>query len=77
MKKILPKSLRLKLNPKDYAAVHREVLKRDNWRCQSCGSMRNLEVHHIQFRSHFGSDSEENLISLCATCHDLCHSGQI
>jgi len=26
----------------------------------------NLEVHHREFRSHSGADSEENLITLCA-----------
>jgi 5-methylcytosine-specific restriction endonuclease McrA len=71
--KILPKSPRLKLEPKDYSALHRQVLERDNWRCQACGSMRNLEVHHIQFRSHSGSDLEQNLLTLCASCHKLSH----
>jgi hypothetical protein len=28
---------------------------RDSWRCQSCGTMSNLEVHHKQFRSHSGA----------------------
>ena len=69
MTKIQPKSTRVKLDPKGYAALHRQVLARDNWRCQVCGSMRNLEVHHIQFRSHSGPDSEQNLITLCANCH--------
>ena len=27
---------------------------RDRWRCQSCGTMSNLEVHHLQFCSHAG-----------------------
>ncbi len=75
MRKVLPRSSRLKLDVEDYAALHRQVLARDNWRCQVCGNMRNLELHHIRFRSHSGSDSEDNLISLCATCHNVCHSG--
>ena len=73
MKKALPKNLRLKLNPKHYAALHRQILERDSWRCQVCGSMRNLEVHHIQFRSHSASDVEQNLITFCASCHGLRH----
>jgi 5-methylcytosine-specific restriction endonuclease McrA len=44
-----------------------------SWRCQSCGTMSNLEVHHKQFRSHSGHDSEENLITLCSTCHASVH----
>jgi 5-methylcytosine-specific restriction endonuclease McrA len=43
------------------------------WRCQSCGTMSNLEVHHKQFRSHSGEDSEENLITLCTGCHSDMH----
>ncbi|MGO8808768.1 MAG: HNH endonuclease [Candidatus Sulfotelmatobacter sp.] len=35
--------------------------------------MSNLEVHHKQYRSHSGSDSEENLITLCVDCHDEMH----
>jgi hypothetical protein len=26
-------------------------------------------VHHREFRSHSGADTEENLITLCAACH--------
>ena len=35
--------------------------------------MANLEVHHKQFRSHLGDDLEENLITLCASCHGKVH----
>jgi 5-methylcytosine-specific restriction protein A len=33
----------------------------------------NLEVHHKDFRSKGGDDSEENLITLCAKCHSQVH----
>jgi 5-methylcytosine-specific restriction endonuclease McrA len=35
--------------------------------------MSNLEVHHKEFRSHTGHDSEENLITLCTGCHAQTH----
>ncbi len=55
--------------------LHRQqVLLRDGWRCQWCGTMSNLEVHHKQFRSHSGHDSEENLITLCSDCHLTMHA---
>ena len=40
-----------------------------------CGTMSNLEVHHKEFRSHSGGDSEENLITLCSACHANVHEG--
>lgn len=56
------------------------VLNRDNYTCQCCKGKHKdskLEVHHIVFRSHGGSDEESNLITLCHTCHKALHSGKI
>jgi len=36
--------------------------------------MSNLEVHHQDFRSHGGPDSEPNLITLCDACYKLAHT---
>ena len=63
----------LRLDAVSYERLRQQVLGRDGWRCQSCGAMSNLEVHHKQFRSHSGNDSEENLITLCSTCHASVH----
>ena len=68
-----PKPVRLRLDPVAYQSLRRQVLRRDGWRCQSCGSMSNLEAHHKQFLSHSGHDAEENLITLCSTCHGSAH----
>ena len=48
-----------------------KILERDEWRCQApgCSSRRGLEVHHIVFRSHDGSDDPENLVTLCHGHH--------
>jgi len=64
-----PKAVPLRLDLSSYEGLRQQILHRDAWRCQSCGTMTNLEVHHIQFRSQSGSDSEENLITLCEACH--------
>jgi len=47
------------------------ILERDGYRCTApgCTSRRNLEAHHIVFRSHRGSDAPGNLTSLCAFHH--------
>ena len=73
MKKVRVKSPRLKLDSESYRELHRRVLERDAWRCQACGSMQRLQVHHLEFRSHSGSDVEQNLITLCAPCHEHTH----
>jgi 5-methylcytosine-specific restriction endonuclease McrA len=66
---------RLRLDATLYKELHTRVLKRDGWRCQSCGCMRNLQVHHIQSRGRLGDDTEENLVTLCAPCHGQIHLG--
>jgi 5-methylcytosine-specific restriction endonuclease McrA len=50
------------------------VLSRDSYTCQSCKAKETkLHVHHILFRSNGGSDSPDNLITLCETCHHDLH----
>jgi len=73
MRKISAKNPRLKLDANSYHELHRQVLDRDDWRCQFCGSMQNLQVHHLKFRSHSGNDEECNLMTLCAECHEKLH----
>ena len=73
MSSIGPKLVRLRLDPVSYEKLRQQVLRRDGWRCQSCGAMSNLEVHHKEFRSRLGDDSEENLITLCTACHAQMH----
>jgi len=56
------------------------VLSRDNYTCQHCkGKSKDhkLHCHHIVFRSNKGTDTPENLITLCNTCHDALHEGKI
>ena len=67
------KQPRLRLDPDSYRDLCRNVLERDGWRCQFCGRMVHLEVHHQQSRSRSGDDVEENLITLCAECHASLH----
>ena len=68
-----PKAAPVRLDALSYENLRQQILRRDGWRCQSCGAMSNLEVHHREFRSHSGADSEENLITLCTTCHARVH----
>ena len=56
MSSIGPRPVLLRLDPISYESLRQQVLRRDGWRCQSCGTMSNLEVHHKQFRNHSGDD---------------------
>lgn len=56
-----------------------KVLNRDSYTCQCCKGKHKdnkLEVHHIVYKSQGGSDKEDNLITLCATCHYNTHHGK-
>ena len=73
MNQVVPRRQRSRLNTQAYRALRRSILERDGWRCQACGSMSNLEVHHIQHRSQLGDDADDNLITLCSLCHRRTH----
>jgi len=62
--------------------VRREVLRRDGYKCQSCGwshdewnpsDPRHLELHHIKHHVKGGENVKENLKTLCTVCHDKVH----
>ena|SRR5208282_6358955 len=59
----------------DFLTIEEVAENEIGWRCQFCGRMSDLEVHHREFRSHSGADSEENLITLCSECHARVHHG--
>ena len=63
-------------------SVYRAVLVRDKYTCQDCGwtheqwnrsDPRHLEAHHVKPHAEGGSNTEENLITLCNICHDVRH----
>ena len=59
--------------------IREYVLFRDGHTCQCCkGKSKDkiLNVHHIESRQT-GGDAPNNLITLCKTCHNGYHSGEI
>lgn len=59
--------------------VREYVLWRDNHECQCChGKSKDkvLNVHHIESRKT-GGDAPNNLVTLCKTCHDKYHDGEV
>jgi 5-methylcytosine-specific restriction endonuclease McrA len=71
------KGPRGRLDSEQYEKLRREVLERDGWRCQVCGSMSAVEVHHLSFRSRGGEDCDQNLITVCRRCHNGIHSRRL
>lgn len=64
-------------------AVYRAVLVRDHYACQDCGwtheqwnrsDPRHLEAHHNKQHAEGGSNTTDNLTTLCNICHDVRHS---
>jgi hypothetical protein len=47
------------------------IYRRDGWRCMApgCTSRRNLEDHHVVYRSRGGEDDESNRVTLCRFHH--------
>ena len=73
MSPIRPKRPRVRLDADSYHQLCARVLQRDGWRCQACGSLKHLQVHHKEFRSRLGDDADYNLMTLCAKCHQSLH----
>ena len=59
--------------------MRRQVFARDHHRCTvpGCRSGRNLDVHHLPFRSHGGPHAMWNLAVLCHGHHTLLHEGKL
>lgn len=56
-----------------------EIYIRDGWRCMApgCTSRRNLESHHLRYRSRGGGDEAPNLICLCRFHHQRGEHGDL
>ena len=61
------------LSAKISNATRKAVYRRDGYRCALCDSTKYIQVHHCVKRSHGGTDSVQNLVTLCADCHALAH----
>jgi len=68
-----PERLRTTVTPR----VRRQVLARDCHRCTvpGCRSARNLDLHHIEYRSSGGCNEMWNLMTLCSAHHKSHHEG--
>lgn len=51
--------------------------ERDFYTCQVCGSMQNVEGHHIVNYQYGGAANIDNIVTLCRKCHKQVHRGNI
>ena len=62
--------------------VRQYVLHRDGYKCRCCGCSPTdkkpvkLHVHHLESRKT-GGNAPNNLVTLCRTCHEKYHRGEI
>ncbi|TGV80247.1 HNH endonuclease, partial [Mesorhizobium sp. M00.F.Ca.ET.149.01.1.1] len=59
-----------------WSTIRQQVLKRDGYRCVSCGielKSASADIHHLLPRSMGGTDELSNLITLCDGCHARHH----
>jgi predicted restriction endonuclease len=63
-------------------SVRFAVLERDKYKCRKCGwshekynrsNPRHLELHHMKHHAKGGENNEDNLMTLCTSCHDSAH----
>lgn len=61
------------------AQTRRRVLIRDRFACTvpGCTSCRNIDLHHIVFRSHGGAHTMMNVTTLCSGHHGEVHEGKL
>ncbi len=48
----------------------KNVLRRDRFRCQYCGSRDRLTIDHVMPKSRGGRDTWENLVAACTPCNN-------
>lgn len=48
-------------------------LKRDEYKCQRCHSLNNLQAHHNFYRDDWFETRVEDLTTLCKLCHEQHH----
>ncbi len=41
--------------------------------CENCGR-KAVDIHHVIFKSHSGTNDIDNLVSLCRPCHEKAHN---
>ena len=59
--------------PDNWDEIREAAKKRDGYRCVKCGSQKSLHVHHKIPLNKGGTNSLDNILTLCERCHNLEH----
>jgi len=51
--------------PDNWNELREAAKKRDRYRCVKCGSQKSLHVHHKKTLNNDGTNSLDNLVTLC------------
>lgn len=60
------------LKSKHWQDIRHKVFKEYGYRCDLCGSPKNLRVHHITYEN-LGEEQISDLVPLCEDCHKNLH----
>ncbi len=60
------------LTSEHWTNLRREKLEATNYTCEQCGTSKNLQIHHLHYRSLW-YESLEELKTLCKNCHEREH----
>ena len=59
-----------------WAVIKRVVFKIRGYRCEICGTAKNLTVHHLTY-DRIGAEELEDLLVVCKSCHRKIHETDI
>lgn len=60
------------LRTEHWKRTRRKRIEMDGFKCSSCGSPINLNVHHVTY-DRIGCEDMEDLVTFCQTCHGRLH----
>ena len=61
------------LKSKHWQDIRHKVFQEYGYRCDQCGSSKNLHIHHITYE-HLGEEKISDLVPLCEDCHKRLHN---
>jgi len=60
------------LKSKEWSEIRNDIYQIRGKKCECCGSVNDLHVHHLHYKNIF-KEEPEDLVLLCADCHNEEH----